>query len=108
MLATSTYSPLTPQNPAAQFGILKSEFGITALHSAQPTPNSSLLTPNWTFTFSAKERDLETGLSYFGSRYYSSDLSIWLSVDPQSDKYASLSPYVYCADNPVKLTDPDG
>ena len=62
----------------------------------------------WTFTFSAKERDSETGLSYFGSRYYSSDLSIWLSVDPMSDKYASLSPYVYCADNPVKLVDPNG
>jgi RHS repeat-associated protein len=62
----------------------------------------------WSFTFSAKERDSETGLSYFGSRYYSSDLSIWLSVDPMSDKYASLSPYVYCADNPVRLVDPDG
>ena len=33
------------------------------------------------YTFSAKERDAETGLSYFGARYYSSDLSIWLSVD---------------------------
>ena len=60
------------------------------------------------FAFSAKERDVETGLSYFGSRYYSSDLSIWLSVDPMSDKYPSLSPYVYCADNPVKLVDPNG
>ena len=36
------------------------------------------------FTFSAKEKDFETGLSYFGSRYYNSDLSVWLSVDPQS------------------------
>ena len=61
-----------------------------------------------TFTFSAKERDSETGLSYFGSRYYSSDLGIWLSVDPMSDKYASLSPYTYCANNPVKLVDPNG
>jgi RHS repeat-associated protein len=86
------------------------------------------------FTFSAKERDSETGLSVtslrsvsssslsqyqtslawhslirrFGSRYYSSDLSIWLSVDPMSDKYPSLSPYTYCADNPVKLVDPNG
>ncbi len=60
------------------------------------------------FTFSAKEKDSETGFSYFGSRYYSSDLSIWLSVDPMSDKYPSLSPYVYCADNPVKLVDPNG
>ena len=25
-----------------------------------------------------------------------------------SDKYASLSPYVYCADNPIKLVDPNG
>ena len=59
-------------------------------------------------TFSAKEKDTETGLSYFGSRYYSSDLSIWLSVDPMSDKYPSLSPYVYCANNPIKMVDPNG
>ena len=58
--------------------------------------------------FASKERDAETGLSYFGSRYYSSDLSIWLSVDPMVDKYPSLSPYVYCANNPVKLVDPNG
>lgn len=32
----------------------------------------------------------------------------WLSVDPMSDKYPSLSPYAYCANNPVKLVDPDG
>ena len=60
------------------------------------------------YTFSAKEKDTETGYSYFGSRYYNSDLSIWLSVDPMSDKYPSLSPYVYCANNPVKLVDPNG
>ncbi|MBR4647130.1 MAG: RHS repeat-associated core domain-containing protein [Bacteroidales bacterium] len=60
------------------------------------------------YTFSAKEKDSETGLSYFGSRYYSSDLSIWLSVDPQASKYPSLSPYVYCANNPVRVVDPDG
>ena len=64
--------------------------------------------PAESYTFSAKEKDSETGLSYFGSRYYSSDLSIWLSVDPMSDKYPSFSPYVYCANNPVKLVDPNG
>ena len=68
----------------------------------------SLITAHSSYTFSAKEKDSETGLSYFGARYYSSDLSIWLSVDPMSDKYPSLSPYVYCADNPVKLVDPNG
>ncbi len=75
---------------------------------SHPTANYSLLTSNSSYTFSAKERDPETGLSYFGSRYYSSDLSVWLSVDPMSDKYPSLSPYTYCANNPVRCVDPDG
>ena len=73
----------------------------------QPITNYKLLITHC-YTFSAKEKDVETGLSYFGSRYYSSDLSVWLSVDPMSDKYPSLSPYTYCADNPVKLVDPNG
>ncbi len=60
------------------------------------------------YTFSGKERDSETGYSYFGARYYHSDLSIWLSVDPLSDKYPNLTPYAYCANNPVRLVDPDG
>ena len=33
---------------------------------------------------------------------------MWLSVDPMADKYPSISPYAYCAWNPVKLVDPDG
>jgi RHS repeat-associated protein len=78
-----------------------------------PSPSSStanfkLQTPNSSYTFSAKERDVETGLSYFGARYYSSDLSIWLSVDPMSDKYPNESPYVYCGNAPILLKDPNG
>ncbi len=60
------------------------------------------------YTFSGKERDEESGFSYFGARYYNSTYSIWLSVDPMSDKYPSISPYAYCANNPVKLVDPNG
>ena len=60
-------------------------------------------------SFTGKERDSETGFSYFGARYYDSDiLTGWLSVDPLADKYPNLSPYAYCAWNPVKLVDPDG
>ena len=60
-------------------------------------------------SFTGKERDSETGFSYFGARYYDSDLMTgWLSVDPMADKYPGLSPYAYCAKNPVKLVDPDG
>ena len=59
------------------------------------------------FTFTGKERDAETGYYYHGARFNSSDLG-WLSVDPMSDKYPSLTPYNYCAWNPVKLVDPEG
>ena len=33
---------------------------------------------------------------------------MWLSVDPMSDKYPSMSPYNYCANNPIMMVDPDG
>ena len=45
----------------------------------------------------------------FGARYMDHELmTMWLSVDPLADKYPSISPYAYCAWNPVKLVDPDG
>ena len=99
MPTTLTFNPLIPTSSVPDGGS-----ATRCIHYSSFFIHHSSLS----YTFSAKERDSETGLSYFGSRYYSSDLSIWLSVDPQSDKYASLSPYVYCADNPVKLVDPNG
>ena len=61
------------------------------------------------FRFTGKERDEETGYGYFGARYMDHELTaMWLSVDPMADKYPSISPYAYCAWNPVKLVDPDG
>lgn len=61
------------------------------------------------FVFTGKERDEETGFGYFGARYMDHELmTMWLSVDPMTDKYPTLSPYNYCAWNPVKLVDPDG
>ena len=60
------------------------------------------------YKFTAKELDNETSYTYFGARYYDSDLSVWLSVDPMSDKYPSTSAYMYCGGNPVILIDPNG
>jgi RHS repeat-associated protein len=60
-------------------------------------------------SFTGKEKDPETGYGYFGARYMDHELmTMWLSVDPMSDKYPGISPYAYCAWNPVKLIDPDG
>ena len=75
----------------------------------EPFVNERISSYNERFTFTGKERDSETGFSYFGARYYDSDLMTgWLSVDPLADKYPGLSPYAYCAWNPIKLVDPDG
>ena len=56
------------------------------------------------------ENTISISIAFGGSykRYYNSSLSIWLSVDPMSDKYPSTSPYTYCGNNPVKLVDPNG
>lgn len=59
-------------------------------------------------SFNGKEKDWESGFHYYGARYYWSEvLTGWLSVDPMADKYPSLSPYNYCAENPVTMIDPD-
>ena len=52
-------------------------------------------TSSWsaTYRFTGKERDSETGFDYFGARYYESDISVWLSVDPLADKYPNESAY---------------
>ena len=47
-------------------------------------------------------------LPHPAARHYHPTLSIWLSVDPMADKYPSTSPYTYCANNPVRLVDPNG
>ncbi len=44
----------------------------------------------------------------FGARLYDPRTTAWLSHDPMSEKYYSISPYVYCADNPVLFFDADG
>ena len=60
------------------------------------------------YKFTGKERDVETGYDYFGARFYWATIGHWLSVDPMADKYPNISPYAYCAWNPVKFVDPDG
>ena len=61
------------------------------------------------YSFNGKEKDYESGYHYYGARYYWSELLTgWLSVNPMMDKYPSMSPYNYCAWNPVNVIDPDG
>ncbi len=68
--------------------------------------------------FTGKERDQESGLDYFGARYYGSALGRFTSPDwsekPQPVPYAdlenpqTLNLYTYGHNNPLTVTDPNG
>lgn len=68
--------------------------------------------------FGSKERDFETGLDYFGARYYSSGMGRWTSPDwsetpepiPHADLTTpqSLNLYTYVYNNPLFTADSDG
>lgn len=60
------------------------------------------------FKFNGKELDSETGMYYYGARYFDPSLSIWMSVDPLAEKFPNFSPYNYTMNNPINLVDPDG
>jgi RHS repeat-associated protein len=61
-----------------------------------------------------KERDQESGLDYFGARYYASSIGRFMSPDPSGLSYAdptnpqSLNLYSYVRNNPLTNTDPTG
>ena len=58
------------------------------------------------YLFNGKELDSETGLYYYGARYYDPRVSIFLNVDPLAEK--TMTPYAYTNNNPIMLVDPDG
>ena len=58
--------------------------------------------------FNGKELDRETGLYYYGARYYEPMLALWYGVDKLAEKYPNMGGYVYCVGNPVRLVDVDG
>jgi len=63
---------------------------------------------NTPYLFNAKEFDEETGMYYYGARYYDPRLSLWMSTDPLQEKFHNMSSYVYAANNPVAFIDPTG
>jgi RHS repeat-associated protein len=62
---------------------------------------------------SGKERDAETGLDYFGARYFSGAQGRFTSPDPKMFPHDITDPqswnkYAYTYNNPLRYTDPDG
>jgi RHS repeat-associated protein len=108
------------QGDATQF-FLNLPFGETMLEQMDGSYNNP-------YKFNAKELDEDTGLYYYGARYYNPRLSIWYGVDPlaifnpvmEKQFYGdgehnggvynigNLNPYIYCYQNPVNYIDPNG
>ena len=59
------------------------------------------------YKFSGKEQ-IKSGHYDFGARWYSPRAARWSTQDPLAEKYYSISPYAYCAGNPINLVDPNG
>jgi RHS repeat-associated protein len=63
--------------------------------------------------FTSKERDVETGLDYFGTRYFASTQGRFTSADPLFASGRTWAPqswnrYSYVLNNPLRLIDPTG
>ncbi|MDE1156354.1 MAG: HNH endonuclease [Acidobacteriaceae bacterium] len=73
---------------------------------------------HFAYKFTGKERDAESGLDYFGARYYASSMGRWMSPDwsssPEAVPYShlddpqSLNLYGYVRNNPLSKPDLDG
>ena len=57
------------------------------------------------YKFNAKELDSETGLYYYGARYYDPQLSLFYGTDRYGQKFPRQSPYSYASSNPVGCFD---
>lgn len=79
-------------------------FGTSAYRSGRSASEVSLKR----YRYVGKERDDETGLYYYGARYYAAWLCRFVSVDPLKDKFSQLNPYNYAGNKPVTWMDIDG
>lgn len=59
------------------------------------------------YRFTGKEKDDNSGLYYYGSRYYAAWLGRWVSADP-AGLGDGLNVFVYVHANPVAFNDPSG
>ena len=68
-------------------------------------------TEEYPLQFTAKSEDFETGLTYFGARYYNAEVGRFYAIDPAGfdpGNIHSVNRYVYANNNPYKYVDPDG
>ena len=72
--------------------------------------SSSLSNNVQPYKYNGKELNRDNGLDWYdyGARMYDASLGRWHVVDPMSEKYYSISSYVYGLNTPHNCIDPDG
>ena len=62
------------------------------------------------YKYNGKELDRTHGLDWYdyGARNYDAIVPMFTSIDPLCEKYYHISPYAYCANNPILFVDPNG
>ena len=62
------------------------------------------------YKYNGKELDRMHGLDWYdhGARHNDAAIGRWHVMDPLCEKYYDVSPYAYCAGDPVNAIDPDG
>jgi RHS repeat-associated protein len=78
-------------------------YGSTSYQAVKPEIDISLKR----YRFSGKEMNAESGLYYYGARYYAAWLGRWIKPDP-AKLVDGLNLYSYVSNNPVKFVDPNG
>ncbi len=79
-------------------------FGTTSYRSGSTDNEVSMKR----YKYVGKERDDETGLFYYGARYYAAWLCRFVSVDPLQFDYPQLTPFNYAGNKPITHIDIDG
>jgi RHS repeat-associated protein len=79
-------------------------FGTTSYRSGRSEIEVSLKR----YKYCGKERDEETGLYYYGMRYYAAWLCRFVSVDPLQFEYPYYTPYQYAGNKQITFIDLDG
>ncbi|MFO7863767.1 MAG: RHS repeat-associated core domain-containing protein [Salinivirgaceae bacterium] len=79
-------------------------FGTTSYRSGR----NETETAQKRYKYVGKERDEETGLYYYGARYYASWIARFVSTDPMAGERSWVNPYNYVQNNPINKTDPTG
>ena len=64
--------------------------------------------PDSPYRYGGKEWNATTSTYDFEARYLSPSFHRFTTMDPLCEKYYHISPYAYCAGNPINFVDPDG